>query len=67
MHVVVICDAYIILDGILGTQIRIVLLFPVTEGTEVVVNLIDNDVWEAEDERKGALNKEVQIWDLQCL
>ena len=67
MHVVVICDAYIILDGILGTQIRIVLLFPVTEGTEVVVNLIDNDVWEAEDERKGALNEEVQIWDLQCL
>ena len=25
-----------------------------TEGTDVVVNLIDDDVWEAEDEQTGA-------------
>ena len=34
-----------------------------TEGTDVVVNSMDGDVWEAEDEQTGALNDEVESWD----
>ena len=34
-----------------------------TEGTEVVVNSIENDVWEAKYEITGALNDRVEIWD----
>ena len=34
-----------------------------TEGTEVVVKLLDDDVWEAKDERKCALIEIVDIWD----
>ena len=33
------------------------------EGTDVVVNSIDDDVWEYEDERTGALNDGVESWD----
>ena len=31
--------------------------------TDVVVNLIDDDVWEAEDELTGAFNDGVESWD----
>ena len=34
-----------------------------TEGIEVVANKIEDDVWEAKDERKGALNDGVEGWD----
>ena len=38
-----------------------------TEGTDIVVNSIDDDVWEAEDEQRGAKNYEVESWDEPCL
>ena len=37
------------------------------EGTEVVFNSIDDDVWEYEYEKMGALNDGVDIWDWPCL
>ena len=33
------------------------------EGTEVVVNSIEDHVWEAKDKTTGALNDRVDIWD----
>ena len=36
----------------------------VIEGTDVVVNLIAEDVWDPEDELTGALIYEVDIWDI---
>ena len=33
-----------------------------TEGTEAVVNLIEDDVWEAKDSRTGSLNEWVVSW-----
>ena len=39
----------------------------VAEGTDVVVDLIADDVWEAGDEITGALNDGVESWDLICL
>ena len=33
------------------------------EGMEVVINLMDDDVWEAEYEQIWALNENVEIWD----
>ena len=34
-----------------------------TEGTEVVVDLIEDDVWEAKDEQTGALYEKIESWD----
>ena len=34
-----------------------------TEGTDVVVNSISDDVWESEDELTGALSDKVESWD----
>ena len=34
-----------------------------TEGTDVVVDLIADDVWVSEDELTGALSDKVYIWD----
>ena len=34
-----------------------------TESTDVVVNLIENDVWEAKDEQICALNDKVESWN----
>ena len=31
-----------------------------TEGTDVVINLIDDNVWEDEDELTGVLNEKVE-------
>ena len=39
----------------MGTQNRIVLIFSLTEETDVLVHLIADGVWEAEDELTGAL------------
>ena len=49
LYVVIVCDGCIILGGVLGIQNRIVLIFSVTEGTDVFVNLIDDDVWRSKD------------------
>ena len=38
-----------------------------TEGTEVIFNSIDDDVWAAKYERTGALIYEVESWDWICL
>ena len=34
-----------------------------TSDTDVVVNSIAEDVWEAKDEKTGAFNDGVDIWD----
>ena len=49
------------MDGIFGTQNRIVFLF-VIEGTEVIFNSMDDDVREAKDKRTGALIDGVESW-----
>ena len=51
------------MDLILGTQKIIVMVFFLKEGTDVVVNLIADDVWEAEYELRDALSDEVESWD----
>ena len=38
-----------------------------SEGTEVVVNSIEDDFWEAKYEQTAALNDKVEIWDWLCL
>ena len=35
----------------------------IKEGTEVVVNSIEDDVWKVKDEILGALNEGVESWD----
>ena len=35
----------------------------VIEGADVVVNLIEEDIWDSEDELTGALIDEVDSWD----
>ena len=62
LYVVIICDACIILDGILGIQNRIVLILFLTEGTDVVVNSKADDVWGSEDELTGALSDKFYSW-----
>ena len=48
------------MDRILGIQNIIVLIFHVTEGTEIVVDSIADDVWGSEDKITGALSDEVE-------
>ena len=38
-----------------------------TEGTEIVVDSLDDDVWEAEYEQTGALNDKFESWDWPSL
>ena len=45
LYVAIICDGCIILDGILGIQNSVVLILFLTEGTDIVVNFIADDVW----------------------
>ena len=47
------------MDGIYGTQNRIG-FFSITEGTEVIVNSIDDDVWNAEYVKTRALIKGIE-------
>ena len=42
---------------------ELVWFLSLTERTEVVINSIDDDVWEAKDERTGALVDGVDSWD----
>ena len=49
LYAVIICDDCIILDDILGIQKIIVLVLSLTEGTDVVVNSIADDVLGSED------------------
>ena len=63
LYVLIICDACIILDGILVIQNRVVLFLFLIKGMYVVIYLIADDVWESEDELTGALSEEVEIWD----
>ena len=63
LYVVIICDACIVLDGILGTQNICFCLLSLTEGTDVVVDSIADDVWGANDELIGALSDEFYNWD----
>ena len=39
------------------------LFFSLTEGIDVVVDSIADDVWVSEDELTGALSDEVESWD----
>ena len=39
------------------------LCLSVAEGTDVVVNLVADDVWGYKDELIGALSDEVESWD----
>ena len=55
------------MDGIFGTQNRICLFLSITEETEVIVNSIDDDVWEFEYEITGVLIDGVESWDWLCL
>ena len=36
-------------------------MFSLTEGTDVVVNYIDDYVWEYEDDQTGALNEKLMV------
>ena len=48
------------MDGILGIQNRVVLNFSLTEGTDVVVDLITDDVWGSKVELTGTLSDKVE-------
>ena len=67
LYVVVVCDGCIILDGILGIQNIVVLIFSVTEVTDVVVNWIADDFWGSEYELTGVFSDKVESWYWLCL
>ena len=46
---------------------ELVYFFSITEGTKVIVNSMDDYIWEAEDERTGSLIEIVESWDWLCL
>ena len=46
---------------------QLVCLLYITEGTEVIVDSIYGDFWEAKDEITGALIDGVESWDWPCL
>ena len=54
------------MNGILGTENWIVFL-SITDENEVVVNSINDDVWESEYERRGYLVEGVESFDLLSL
>ena len=64
LYVVIICDAYIILYSILGIQTRLFWFLSLTEGIEIVVNSIADDVWGSEYELTGAQSEKVESWYL---
>ena len=45
---------------------ELVCFLSITEGTEVIANSVDDDVWEAEYKRTGALIYGVKSWDWLC-
>ena len=38
----------------------------ISEETQVIVNTIYDDVWEAEDEKSGSFIDRVKSWDWTC-
>ena len=46
---------------------ELVCFLSITEETEVIVNWIDDDVWEAEDERTGFFIDWFESWYWLCL
>ena len=46
----------------MGIQNIIVLILSVTEGTDVVVHLISDDVWGSEYEITGVFSDKVESW-----
>ena len=46
---------------------ELVQFLALTEMTEVIVNSIDDGVWEAKDEKTGALIDGFESWDWLCL
>ena len=63
MYVVIICDTSSIMYENIGTQNRIFCFLYLTEGTDIVVNSIEDDDWEDKYELTGALNEGDEIWD----
>ena len=55
------------MDVILGTQHGIVLFLSLIEGTEVIVNSIYYNFWEAKDKITSALIYIFESWDCLCL
>ena len=47
----------------LEPKTELFLFLYLTEGTEVVVNYIEDGVWEAKYEQTGAFNDRVESWD----
>ena len=45
---------------------ELVCFLSITEETKVLVNEVDDDVWEAEYERTGSLIYRVESWDCLC-
>ena len=50
-----------------GHKTELFWFLSLTEGIDVVVDSIFDDVWEAEDELTGALSDGVKSWDWLCL
>ena len=48
-------------------KIKLFCFLSLTEGTDVLVKSIEDDVWEAADEETCALNYEVKSWYWLCL
>ena len=46
-----------------GYKTELFWFFSVTEGTDVVVNLIANDVWGYEDELTDVFSEKFESWD----
>ena len=55
------------MDGILGIKNRFFWFSALTEGTDVVVDSIAGDVWEAKYEITGSFNDGVESCYLLCL
>ena len=63
LYVVIICDSFIIMDGIWGIQNRFFSILYLTEGADVVVYSMADDIWESKDEITGALGDEFDSCD----
>ena len=55
------------MDGILGTKNGIGFFLSISEETEVIVNLIEVDVWESEDDTTGSFIDGFESWYWLCL
>ena len=55
------------MDGILGTKNGISSFLSTTEETGVLVNAVDDSIWEAKYERTGSMIDRFESWDWPCL